>query len=445
MNPFAPFDAESYALQLQIDEIEAQRANQKGKWTADRIPDYVFAFDAFEVELRRATSITRDHKLAHSIARAVDADAAAIEELVRQERQAGHDHDIALQLNRNDAPPARETEAVSEDTSRPASDPVDWSLVWKASGAATLSTQTPSTTAGPSADYALRQEAVHDHLRELKVECSVCSDMVQPHAGVRLECDDLYCRPCLKAFLMRVAADETLYPPKCHRKPIDAYVIEAELSSEELAAYRTAEMEFTSTDRLYCADPTCARFIPMAERGRDRASCHVCRTETCTHCKEAAHHGACAADEERNSLKKFAAQVGWQSCFGCGEMVSRDEGCDHMTCRCRAEFCYQCGTQWKRCSCSDWAPDMLDQRARQVVDREAQEPMVPAMRRQRVERMARELQANHECEHLGRFMRLDYRRRGYGCEMCGARHYKYILSCRHCHMLACEDCRRYRI
>ncbi|KAH8589557.1 hypothetical protein B0O99DRAFT_636749 [Bisporella sp. PMI_857] len=48
-------------------------------------------------------------------------------------------------------------------------------------------------------------------------------------------------------------------------------------------------------------------------------------------------------------------------------------------------------------------------------------------------------------QHLTKFTKIDGSRRGKVCEMCGTRHRKYILSCKRCHMLACEDCRRYRI
>ncbi|KAM5429021.1 hypothetical protein McanCB56680_004507 [Microsporum canis] len=46
--------------------------------------------------------------------------------------------------------------------------------------------------------------------------------------------------------------------------------------------------------------------------------------------------------------------------------------------------------------------------------------------------MREELLENHECDHPGRFQRIDEGpgRRGFACEMCGDRHWKYILQCR---------------
>ncbi|KFZ24601.1 hypothetical protein V502_00921 [Pseudogymnoascus sp. VKM F-4520 (FW-2644)] len=92
----------------------------------------------------------------------------------------------------------------------------------------------------------------------------------------------------------------------------------------------------TPTDRVYCADPECAKFIPMPQRTPDCAPCEACSARTCMHCKALEHDGGCPADEARQSLINFADKQGWKPCFGCGEMVFRYEGCGHMTCRCSA-------------------------------------------------------------------------------------------------------------
>lgn len=79
VDPFARFDAESFALKLQLEEIEAQRERQTGKWIENNPPDFVLAFDSFEAELKKAISLLEDLKFAHSVAKAVDSDGMAIE------------------------------------------------------------------------------------------------------------------------------------------------------------------------------------------------------------------------------------------------------------------------------------------------------------------------------------------------------------------------------
>ncbi|KAJ5051030.1 uncharacterized protein L3040_002895 [Drepanopeziza brunnea f. sp. 'multigermtubi'] len=331
-DPFLQLEHEGFALQLQLEEIEAQRELQSGKWTEDNPPDFSVAFDNFEAELKKALLIVEDLKFAHSIARAVDSDEVAIEESRAEETQSIQDRDFARSLNEDGNLPSQDTMTKLPEMSRLRAESVDWDHVLRATEASTLSNRSSgSTVAGPSTDYTLRQKAFLEHLPQLKVECSVCGEVVHPHATVRLACSDVYCKPCLKSFFLRVAKDESLFPPKCCRHAIDISTIEADFSFEELSAYRSAELEFTSTDRVYCARPECAKFIPMPQRTADRASCEACGAGICMHCKAPAHDGGCPADEAKQSLIKFADEQGWKPCFGCGEMVFRYEGCDHMT------------------------------------------------------------------------------------------------------------------
>ncbi|KFY69205.1 hypothetical protein V496_00436 [Pseudogymnoascus sp. VKM F-4515 (FW-2607)] len=387
VNPFLQLDDQSLALQLQLDEINSQLERQSGKWAEDSPPDFALAYIDFEAELKRAIVLVEDLKFAQSIATAVDSDAVAIEESRAEETQSVHDRDFALSLNEDENLPSQCVTDLPE-ISRLGAESAEWEYVLQATEASTFSIKSCSTVAGPSAHYARRQEAVLQQLPPLKLECVVCGESAHPHTTVRLACSDVYCKPCLKSFFLRVTKDEGLFPPTCHSHPIDISVIKADFSFEELTAYRSAELEFTSRDRVYCADQECAKFIPMPQRTPDCASCEACSAKTCMHCKALAHDGGCPADEARQSLITFADELGWKPCFGCGEMVSRHEGCDHMTCRCSAEFCYSCGVKWKECLCGDWVPELLDRRAQQVVDREAPWPLEPVIRQQRVDRAA---------------------------------------------------------
>jgi hypothetical protein len=51
----------------------------------------------------------------------------------------------------------------------------------------------------------------------------------------------------------------------------------------------------------------------------------------------------------------LAQSKNWKRCPKCGHMVERTEGCNHMQCRCRTQFCYGCGGRFQkgtgRCLC----------------------------------------------------------------------------------------------
>lgn len=238
-DPFLQLDDQSFALQLQCEEIEAQRELQSGKWTEDSRPDYALAFDNFEAELKKATILVEDLKFAHSIAKAVDSDAVAIEESRVEETQSVQDRDFALSLNEDENQPSQDV-TDSPGMPRIGAESAEWDFV-RATEASTFSIESCSTDAGPSAHYAHRQRAVLEKLPQLKVECIVCGQSVHPHSTVRLVCNDVYCKPCLKSFFLRVTKDESLFLPKCHRQPIDISIIEADFSVEDLTAYRSAE------------------------------------------------------------------------------------------------------------------------------------------------------------------------------------------------------------
>ena len=45
-------------------------------------------------------------------------------------------------------------------------------------------------------------------------------------------------------------------------------------------------------------------------------------------------------------MLKMGEKSGWKRCYKCRNLVSLGEGCTHMTCRCKAQFCYICGAVW---------------------------------------------------------------------------------------------------
>lgn len=55
--------------------------------------------------------------------------------------------------------------------------------------------------------------------------------------------------------------------------------------------------------------------------------------------------------EEDKQLEEWAERVGAKRCVRCQFWVQKNDGCDHMTCRCGYEFCYICGGVYGSCQC----------------------------------------------------------------------------------------------
>ncbi|KAI9770198.1 MAG: hypothetical protein M1835_006589 [Candelina submexicana] len=120
--------------------------------------------------------------------------------------------------------------------------------------------------------------------------------------------------------------------------------------------------EYTTKNRIYCPSRGCGEWIKPANihvdtsggatGGRKYGKCGRCRTKVCCLCNGKWHTGkTCPKDEETKKFIEVAQKEGWQRCYNCSAMVELKEGCNHMTCRCTAEFCIICAKKWKTCDC----------------------------------------------------------------------------------------------
>lgn len=104
--------------------------------------------------------------------------------------------------------------------------------------------------------------------------------------------------------------------------------------------------------RIFCSNPTCGEFIPKKGRIDPKhpfeVICRKCRTRACSICKRAAHSVGqdCPADWELDAVLQMGEKSGWRRCYKCRNLVELTQGCSHITCRCKAQFCYICGAVW---------------------------------------------------------------------------------------------------
>ncbi|EHA19664.1 hypothetical protein ASPNIDRAFT_179760 [Aspergillus niger ATCC 1015] len=430
--PCSQIDEEIFVVAQQLQEIQAYLDSQKGKRRADGSPKdgQDIIREQYE-ELRTYLRSLEDKKLATSIALAVDSDSRVIAALTREEAQASDDRRLAIRMSVRDDDPDSLTMESEVEQPNAVGEP---------------QSSDDECVAGPSMTYRERQALELEKSAATETQCCVCYESFYTHKVTRLDCNHKYCNDCLKDLFRRATKDSTLFPPRCCRMPIHLEIVQKHMSETEISDFRSAEIEFATTDRTYCCNASCGKFILPHNITAGRAQCPHCRSDTCAMCKNSFHTDDCVEDADLQATLALASTQRWQRCFRCRALVDLGIGCYHITCKCRAEFCYLCGLQWKTCECVVWAEERLVARAVEVVDRQAEAPLPPQVRQQRVRQMQEDLRHNHECEHPGRFRRLEgSRRRVFECEFCGARHRNYILECRHCHIELCESCRRHRI
>lgn len=86
--------------------------------------------------------------------------------------------------------------------------------------------------------------------------------------------------------------------------------------------------------------------------GRRIGTCKECKTKVCRKCNLRWHGSRpCGGDDGTKSVLELGKEQGWKRCYSCRAMVQLAEGCNHMRCRCNAEFCMVCGSKWKTCDC----------------------------------------------------------------------------------------------
>ncbi|KAF2135159.1 uncharacterized protein K452DRAFT_55978 [Aplosporella prunicola CBS 121167] len=194
---------------------------------------------------------------------------------------------------------------------------------------------------------------------EKKYDCIICMDEVSASRCPKLACGHNMCHSCIKRqFVLSVKDPQHMPPTCCSSAHIPLKHVERLLDTKFKIIWNKKYQEYTTKNRIYCPTKGCGEWIKPSHMhmdpsvGRKYGKCVRCKTKVCVLCN-AKWHGnkECPKDEETQRFADMAKQAGWQRCYNCKAMVELKEGCNHMTCRCTAQFCMLCGLQWKTCEC----------------------------------------------------------------------------------------------
>ncbi|XP_022146079.1 probable E3 ubiquitin-protein ligase RNF217 [Momordica charantia] len=123
------------------------------------------------------------------------------------------------------------------------------------------------------------------------------------------------------------------------------------------------EALFVEAEKVMCPFKDCSAAMVNLEKGRSadilESECPICHRLFCAKCRVPWHARVTCEEYQRQKkskkrgredddalLKDMARKMEWMRCPRCKFFVEKTYGCLHITCRCKFEFCYACGSQW---------------------------------------------------------------------------------------------------
>ncbi|KAH8695674.1 hypothetical protein BGW36DRAFT_299454 [Talaromyces proteolyticus] len=422
-----------YALQLYLENLDELEHQQKGKQMAGKLTDLELAITFMQNDLLAAQVSIQDHVLAVSTSTAIATDQNILMSIRQEEIIAQRDHQLARGLDGDEHvnfDNVNESEQEFDNTD--AISTVMGDLMER------MTLASKEDDGGASSCSAQTHRAV--------IQCGSCLE--DKEAFYRSSCGHEYCHDCTRQLFLGAIKDEELYPPRCCGRVIPPGITLRILAYHELRAFSERAIEYSSKDRVYCAEPTCSKFIPPFAVRDEHGTCPECQQRTHLPCRALAHPGVdCPLDNTLQNVLAMANTENWMRCFNCRTLVELQHGCNHITCRCGREFCYICGNVWRSCNCPLWHENRLVEMANEAVDEEVEPNADAGVRQGLFNRIVENLRRHEEvgCEHH-RSSQWRWRNQGsLQCEVCDYVLPEYIFMCTNCRMRACNRCKRHRL
>ncbi|KAJ5423062.1 hypothetical protein N7445_011170 [Penicillium cf. griseofulvum] len=316
-------------LQLLSGDLDDLENRQKGKQAAGKGTDLELAIACLREDIRTTQISIDDEILAISTSTAIATDQKILASFQHEERLANQDHQIALAL-RNGTSTSNDilnSSLVNEITLL---DDDDYDAVSIVMGDL-MSRMALSDNASNNGEGSSRIPS--SRTNSIMRECASCFSKVDT-IMYKGPCNHEFCRACTRQMFLGAIKDEELYPPRCCGNVVQPGIALRVLNYEELKDFSERALEWTAKDRLYCAEPTCSKFIPPFAIQHDHGTCPECRQQTHVLCRSLAHPRVdCPLDEPLHSVLEMADAENWKRCFNCQTMVELHIGCNHMTCR----------------------------------------------------------------------------------------------------------------
>ncbi|KAI0674525.1 hypothetical protein C8Q78DRAFT_1015358 [Trametes maxima] len=190
--------------------------------------------------------------------------------------------------------------------------------------------------------------------------------------GTYLPCprEHAYCISCLNGYIHSkldpegngtgTSLNAVVFPIRCPECSLAEWpagipdvVAERVLSEKGMVLWHHQKL-LDSLPRHYCPNPRCSALVQLDEDSEDpQALCPSCNSLICVPCRVVWHDDLTCEEyqalplddrspEDQKALQLIKAE-NWRRCPSCAFIVELALGCNHITCRCKTEFCFKCG------------------------------------------------------------------------------------------------------
>ncbi|XP_028797321.1 probable E3 ubiquitin-protein ligase RNF217 [Neltuma alba] len=200
----------------------------------------------------------------------------------------------------------------------------------------------------------------------LEVICEICAETKRPNQMIKNQtCRHSYCSDCMTKHVATKVQDTITAVPCPGLGCKSVYELEAcrpWIPKDLLERWDKALCEalFLQVPKFYCPFKDCSAMMlvenEMDQTAARETECPICHRLFCPRCNVPWHHGVDCEEyqglneneRQREDLlvRQLVKDKKWGRCPKCKFYVEKTQGCLHITCRCKYEFCYKCGKEW---------------------------------------------------------------------------------------------------
>ncbi|XP_021291308.1 probable E3 ubiquitin-protein ligase RNF217 isoform X2 [Herrania umbratica] len=202
---------------------------------------------------------------------------------------------------------------------------------------------------------------------ESSFTCKICIEPTSPSKKFKNAniCRHAFCQDCIAKYIEVKVQDSTAKidcpEPNCQFH-LDPLICRPMISPDLFSSWSDllCESSLLGSERSYCPNRNCMALVLNECRGNVKKSkCPNCKQLFCFQCQTVWHAGyQCEESEQmrdRNDVLfgQLVERKKWTRCPACGHCIERLLGCSLVKCRCKTEFCYQCGKKLtsRGCGC----------------------------------------------------------------------------------------------